>query len=97
MPKSTSTFIKSKMNKDTDSRIIPNGEYRDAQNVNISKSEGADVCELENVLGNELMFNFRSDIQLTSFDNRYFLGRPILFFGINVIIIIFKIPSIQLD
>ena len=46
------TFIKSKMNKDLDDRLIPNGEYRDAQNAQISKSEGADVGALENVLGN---------------------------------------------
>ena len=55
MPKSTSTFIKSKMNKDTDSRILPPGEYRDAQNVSISKSEGSDVGALENVLGNRAL------------------------------------------
>ena len=36
-------FIKSKMNKDLDDRLIPSGEYRDAQNVQISRSEGADV------------------------------------------------------
>tara|TARA_Y100001973_G_scaffold13804_1_gene19621 strand:+ start:1946 stop:6016 length:4071 start_codon:yes stop_codon:yes gene_type:complete len=46
------TFLKSKMNKDLDHRIVPNGEYRDAQNIAISKSEGADVGALENVLGN---------------------------------------------
>ena len=45
-------FLKSKMNKDLDSRILPSGEYRDAQNVNVSKSEGEDVGSLENVLGN---------------------------------------------
>ena len=55
MPKSTSTFIKSKMNKDTDSRILPSGEYRDAQNVSVSKSEGSDVGALENVLGNRVL------------------------------------------
>ena len=60
MPKSTSTFIKSKMNKDTDSRILPHGEYRDAQNVSISKSEGADVGALENVLGNRALVNINS-------------------------------------
>jgi hypothetical protein len=45
------------MNKDTDSRILPSGEYRDAQNVSISKSEGADVGALENVLGNRALVN----------------------------------------
>lgn len=46
-------FIKSKMNKDLDSRIIPSGEYRHAQNSQVSKSEGADVGSLENILGNK--------------------------------------------
>ena len=45
-------FIKSKMNKDLDARLIPQGEYRDAVNIQVSKSEGDDVGALENVLGN---------------------------------------------
>jgi len=45
-------FIKSKMNKDLDSRLVPQGEYRDAVNIQVSKSEGDDVGALENVLGN---------------------------------------------
>ena len=49
------TFIKSKMNKDLDDRLLPTGEYRDAQNVAISRSEGDDVGALENILGNELI------------------------------------------
>ena len=47
------TFLKSKMNKDLDARLVPNGEYREGRNINVSKSEGADVGALENVLGNE--------------------------------------------
>jgi hypothetical protein len=54
-------FIKSKMNKDLDDRLIPSGEYRDAQNVQISRSEGSDVGALENVLGNkEILFSSAS-------------------------------------
>ena len=52
MPEIKNTFLKSKMNKDLDSRLIPNGEYRDAQNLSVSQSEGADVGSLENILGN---------------------------------------------
>lgn len=58
MPEVKNTFIQSKMNKDMDGRIIPNGQYRDGQNVQISRSEGDDVGALENVLGNELLSNF---------------------------------------
>ena len=36
-------FIQSKMNKDLDSRLVPNGEYRNAINAQISRSEGSDV------------------------------------------------------
>jgi len=51
-------FIKSKMNKDLDSRLLPSGEYRNALNAQVSKSEGSDVGALENVSGNELATNF---------------------------------------
>jgi hypothetical protein len=36
-------FIKSKMNKDLDSRLIPNGEYRDAKNIQVSRSQGDEL------------------------------------------------------
>ena len=47
------SFIKSKMNKDLDARLVPSGEYRDALNVQVSRSEGEGVGSLENVLGNK--------------------------------------------
>ena len=50
------TFIKSKMNKDLDDRLVPTGEYRDALNIAISRSEGDDVGALENILGNNIIF-----------------------------------------
>ena len=55
------TFIQSKMNQDLDARILPNGQYRDAMNVGISRSEGDDVGALENVLGNVLITDFGLD------------------------------------
>jgi len=54
-------FLKSKMNKDLDARLVPSGEYRDAINIQISKSEGDDVGALENVLGNVSRADFESD------------------------------------
>ena len=63
MPEIKNTFLKSKMNKDLDSRLIPNGEYRDAQNLSISKSEGADVGSLENILGNTIISDLKSKIK----------------------------------
>ena len=52
MAKVLNTFLKSKMNKDLDARIVPNGEYRDGLNIQVSKSEGSEVGVLENALGN---------------------------------------------
>ena len=40
------------MNQDLDDRLIPNGEYRDAQNISVGKSEADDIGALETVLGN---------------------------------------------
>ena len=51
------TFLKSKMNKDLDERLLPNGEYRDAQNIAISKSEDSNVGAAEKVQGNKQVFN----------------------------------------
>ena len=49
------TFLKGKMNQDLDSRLLPNGEYREAFNLMISRSEGSTVGEFENVLGNTVI------------------------------------------
>jgi len=58
MPDIQNTFIKSKMNKDLDARILPAGEYRDAVNIAVNKSEGADAGALENILGNLKLTDF---------------------------------------
>ena len=59
-------FIASKMNKDLDARLVPSGEYRNAINAQISRSEGADVGALENVLGNVLKVDFSVQASLTT-------------------------------
>ncbi len=46
------SFLQSKMNKDLDDRLIPNGQYREALNVSIGKSESNNVGVLQNILGN---------------------------------------------
>ena len=40
------------MNKGLDERLIPDGQYRDALNIEVSASEGAGVGALENIKGN---------------------------------------------
>ena len=52
MAEAKNTFLKGRMNQDLDSRILPEGEYREAINLLISRSEGSTVGEFENVLGN---------------------------------------------
>ena len=46
-------FIGGAMNKDLDERLVPNGYYRDAQNVEIVTSEGSNVGSVQNILGNK--------------------------------------------
>ena len=43
MPEIKNTFLQGKMNKDLDERLVPNGQYRDAWNIEVSTSEGSDV------------------------------------------------------
>jgi len=57
MAQARNTFIKSKLNKDLDARLVPQGEYRDAVNIQVNKSEGDSVGSLENVLGNFPVLN----------------------------------------
>lgn len=62
MAQARNTFIKSKLNKDLDARLMPQGEYRDAVNVQVSRSEGDSVGSLENVLGNFSVLNISSRV-----------------------------------
>jgi len=55
MPEIKHNFTGGKMNKDLDERIVPNGEYRDAMNIQVSTSEGSDVGTVQNILGNSLV------------------------------------------
>ena len=55
MAKIKHNFMKGKMNKDLDERLVPNGEYRDALNIQVSTSEGSDVGTVQNILGNSLI------------------------------------------
>ena len=47
-------FTSGKMNKDLDERLVPDGEYRHAMNVQVATSEGSDVGAVQNILGNAL-------------------------------------------
>ena len=96
MPKLNNNFLKGKMNLDLDDKIIPKGEYREAGNISVTKSEGSDSGTVEQLKGFEKITNFSSDSSLdnsavigTYFDNN---KKRIIFFTTD-----FQIPSDQYD
>ena len=56
MPEIKNNFIQGKMNKDLDDRLLPNGQYRDALNVTVGRSDDSDVGVVQNVKGNTLAY-----------------------------------------
>ena len=75
MPEIKNNFLKGKMNKDLDDRLLPPGEYRDAQNIEVLKTDGANVGVLQNAAGNSLAhtaLNLSTDIDVigTYFDEK---------------------------
>jgi len=59
MPELNRSFIKGKMNKDLDERLLPSSEYRDAMNVSVSTSENSDVGAIENLLSTKFIDNVK--------------------------------------
>lgn len=55
MPEIKHNFTTGKMNKDLDERLVQNGEYRHAVNIQVSTSEDSDVGSVQNILGNNLV------------------------------------------
>ena len=55
MPEIKHQFTGGKMNKDLDERLVPNGEYRDAMNIQVSTSEDSEAGTIQNILGNSLV------------------------------------------
>ena len=43
-------FIKGRMNKSVDERLVPNGEYIDAQNIRMGSTEDSEIGAVENTL-----------------------------------------------
>ena len=46
-------FIKGRMNKSVDERLLPNGEYVHAENVRLGSTEDSEIGSVENAAGNE--------------------------------------------
>ena len=76
MAKLQHTFVQGKMNKDLDERLVPNGQYRDAQNVQVSTSESSDVGAVENILGNTVR-NLRSTSPNAFWQTGFGLTNPV--------------------
>jgi len=57
MPEIKHNFTTGKMNKDLDAKLVQNGEYRDAMNIQVSSSDDSDVGSVQNLLGNKLVDN----------------------------------------
>jgi hypothetical protein len=57
MPEIKNNFLKGKMNKDADERVLPPGEYKDALNIQVGVAENGDAGSLHNVLSNNKISN----------------------------------------
>ena len=55
MPEMKHNFQRGRMNKDLDERLVPDGEYREALNVEVLTSEGSNAGSLETMMGNTLI------------------------------------------
>ena len=67
MPELKHGFGAAKMNKDADERTVPNGEYRDALNVQIVSSDASNVGTLQTLLGNTKIIPYGLTVQLEPF------------------------------
>ena len=52
MPEIKHTFQGGKMNKDLDERLVPNGQYRDAMNIQVRTTDGDAAGTIQNLQGN---------------------------------------------
>ncbi len=52
MPNLKRNFIKGRMNKSLDERLVPDGEYVDAMNVRLGSTENSEIGSVENTKGN---------------------------------------------
>ena len=69
MPELKHTFVSGRMNKDLDERLVPNGEYRDAANIEVLTSEGSDMGAVQTCLGNRLISDLAPDNESTCVGN----------------------------
>ena len=68
MPELKRGFTKGRMNRDLDNRLVSQGEYRDALNVEVLTSEDSDVGTVQTCLGNSKILS-QSNGKLDLFPN----------------------------
>jgi hypothetical protein len=64
MPEIKHTFQGGKMNKDLDERLVPNGEYRDAMNIQVRVSDDDAAGTIQNLQGNYNIFYFPRQVSM---------------------------------
>ena len=70
MAKIQKNFIKGRMNKGVDERLVPQGEYVDALNIRLGSTEGTEIGAVENSKGNELLVQLKFGGQALSSNAR---------------------------
>jgi len=68
MPEIKRNFLQGKMNKDLDERLVPNGQYRNALNVEISTSNDSNVGSIQSILGNKYIDTYPD----TAYESTFF-------------------------
>ena len=71
------SFTAGKMNKDLDERLVPNGQYRNAMNIQVRTTAGdsdgvGDAGVIQNLQGNKLVGTATGDVLNTNFDDTDF-------------------------
>tara|TARA_R100001082_G_scaffold87810_1_gene54224 strand:- start:3607 stop:10086 length:6480 start_codon:yes stop_codon:yes gene_type:complete len=57
MPEMKHNFLKGRMNKDLDERLVSDGEYREAMNIEVATSESDAVGTVQSTRGNIMAYN----------------------------------------
>lgn len=63
------TFFKGKMNKSVDERVLPDGEYRHAENVLVQNSEGSEEGSVQNSYSNKRLTNINFGTNVKTLGN----------------------------
>ena len=93
-------FIKGRMNKSVDERLLPPGEYVDALNVRLGSTEDTEIGSVENSKGNSLIAELTYDGAALSGSEKC-IGvledvLTILYIGLSMILPIHSLPLVKL-